>query len=212
MTELAANDLRAIFARLNARAAEQKDYLISLDAAMGDGDLGLTMAAGFAKANEVLAASPEPRLGKLLRTAGEAFAEAAPSTMGTLLASAFLGGGKVLGDVERAGTPELAQMFSGMVDGIAARGKSKVGEKTILDVFVPVVNALQSAGQKALTAAVPEAVNAANQGYEAAKQMIAMHGRAAFYGDKSVGQPDPGCAVGLLIVNTIADYVTRVSG
>ena len=75
---------------------ENKDYLIELDANSGDGDLGLTMSKGFAAAKDEVTANPETDLGKLLFKAGSAISAAVPSTMGTLMASGFLGVGKAL--------------------------------------------------------------------------------------------------------------------
>ncbi len=209
MTELTGKDVKAIFALLKVRMAENKERLISLDGATGDGDLGLTMSTGFAKAAEVLDASTETGPGKLFRIAGEAIANGAPSTMGTLVASGFMRAGKAIAAADRIGLPEMAQIFEAFAEGIMARGKAKVGEKTVLDVIYPAAQALKSASLDGgdLAGGLRLASEAAARGFEESKQLAALHGRAAYYGEQTIGKPDPGAAAGVLIVAAFADYV-----
>jgi dihydroxyacetone kinase-like protein len=205
--------LKALFERIAETMAKEKDRLIALDGAMGDGDLGLTMSNGFAKASEAIAGSSEAALGKLLRTAGMAMADAAPSTMGTLLASGWMRAGKALGNLERAGLNEVTLLFQALADGIMARGKAQAGEKTILDVLLPAAQALQTAaaGNHSLSDGLDQAAAAARQGFEESQQWMAARGRAAFYREQGIGKPDAGAAAGVLIVEVFAQYAAQRS-
>jgi phosphoenolpyruvate---glycerone phosphotransferase subunit DhaL len=188
---------------------EQRDYLIDLDAAMGDGDLGLTMVKAFVAADEFVASSDLTDIGKLLMQAGMTMAKVAPSTMGTLVATGFMRGGKALAGKESIDGSDLAAFLSAFAEGIRQRGKTEVGNKTILDVMHPAAIAAEEVSSAGTPGgATPQAVlaaacDAARAGWEAAKGMQAQHGRQAYYREKSIGKPDPGATAGLLIIETM---------
>ena len=137
MSSLGIQDIRTIVSGIAAIMAVKKDELISLDGAMGDGDLGLTMEKGFAAARDEALAAAEPDPGKLLMKIGMAIARAAPSTMGTLVGSGFMSGGKAVMGAAALGVGEMATFFEAFTAGVMQRGKSKPGEKTIVDVLLP---------------------------------------------------------------------------
>ncbi|WP_132013437.1 dihydroxyacetone kinase subunit DhaL [Hydrogenispora ethanolica] len=201
-------DIRAIFDALAGLMNEKKEWLIELDGAMGDGDLGLTMSTGFSKAAEALHGFPETDIGKILGKAGMVFAQAVPSTMGTLMATGLMKGGKVIQGKQQIDLADFAAMLNGFVEGIMARGKAKPGDKTIIDALHPAVLALQAAAEagKTLAEGLRAAYEAAAQGLEATKQMVSQHGRAAYYQEKSLGKADPGATVGMLFMQAFADY------
>jgi dihydroxyacetone kinase-like protein len=211
--ELRAQDLVALLARLKALMEEKKDFLIDLDSKVGDSDLGLTMSKGFAAAAEAVAGSTDPA-GKLLVRAGMAMAKAAPSTMGTLMATGFMRGGKALEGVEAIGTAEMHRFWAAFLDGVLERGKAKPGEKTVIDALAPMVDAMgrAEAAGAALPAMLVAAATAAAGGVEATKGMIAQRGKAAAFQDKTRGLPDAGATVGLMIVEALRDLVTEGGG
>jgi dihydroxyacetone kinase-like protein len=207
---LTESDAKSILALLKTRMAENRERLIELDAALGDSDLGLTMSAGFAQAAEATAALKGLTPGEIFTKAGLTIATTAPSTMGTLLATGFMKGGKAVRDKETLELEDLAAMFAAFTEAAAARGKAKPGEKTVLDVLVPVCEALRAsadAGEE-LPAALTKAAEAADSGLLATRDMIAVHGRPAYYGEQSRGMQDPGATVGYLIVQAFSDYVS----
>lgn len=209
MTSLTLDDMKTLFSRLNEMAQKQKQYLIELDSVMGDGDLGLTMAAIFKAADAFAADFAEDDIGSLCMKSGMAMAKAAPSTMGTLMATGFMRGGKVLKGKTEISVSDMAEFWRAFTDGIAERGKSKPGEKTIIDALDPAATKLAelaSAG-KSLTEALAAAKEAALEGVEATKDMVAQHGRAAYYQEKSRTAQDPGATVGALVVSVFSDYV-----
>jgi dihydroxyacetone kinase-like protein len=181
---------------------ENKDYLIDLDSVVGDGDLGLTMSDGFTAAYKAAEAFAEADAGKLLYTAGKAMSVAVPSTMGTLMASGFMNAGKVLKGKAELVNSDIAELFQAYMDGVAARGKAKVGDKTFLDGINPAVAALKASLEQGedLSAAAGKAAVAAEEAFKNTNTMIAVHGRAATRGEASRALLDPGAAVAMLMM------------
>ncbi len=210
---LRAQDLIDILARLKALMEEKRDFLIDLDSKVGDSDLGLTMSKGFAAAAEAVAGSIDPA-GKLLVRAGMAIAKAAPSTMGTLMATGFMRGGRALEGVETVGTGEMHRFWAAFLEGVLERGKARPGEKTVIDALAPMVDAMKraEAAGTALPATLDAAVAAAAGGVEATKDMVAQRGKAAAFQDKTRGLPDAGATVGLMIVEAFRDIVAESPG
>ncbi|QJP14751.1 DAK2 domain-containing protein [Starkeya sp. ORNL1] len=188
--------------------AEQREFLIALDGKVGDSDLGITMSKSFAAAYDAVVVEGAPAgLAKLLRTAGAAMAKAAPSTMGTLTATGFLRGGKALESAEAIGTAEAAVFWRAFANGIAERGKAKVGDKTILDVLDPLARTLEAQAEAGapLGPALTAAAASAEQALEETKSMVAQHGKAAAFQEKSRGLQDAGATVGVFLIRTMRD-------
>lgn len=207
---LSGQDLRRMFAGLAGLMEERKDELTALDAAIGDGDLGLTMPRGFRAVAEALETFPDTAPGAVLTKAGMVMSQAAPSTMGTLLATAFLRMGRTVQGLESVMLLDLAAMFDAAVEGMMARGKCQPGEKTIIDSLNPAARALREASleRKSLAEGLAAAVQAAQLGLESTRDMVAQHGKAACFQEKSLGQLDPGATVGLWLVQAFAGAAT----
>jgi dihydroxyacetone kinase-like protein len=204
-------DVRAIIRNLRELMEEKKSLLIELDSALGDGDLGISMTAGFKKADEDLAGFEEKHVNKILVRAGMAVAKGGPSTLGTLIATGFMRAGKAIEDKTEINLTYLAKMMNAFVQGIMERGKSKPGEKTIIDSLHPAAQALEKAANdnKSLEEALSLAFEAAVRGVEETKKMRGQHGRAAYYQEKSLDKQDPGATVGMFLVKAFADYASR---
>lgn len=181
------------------RAATQliamRDKLNELDAAMGDGDSGLTAEKGATGLRDYLAANPPTTdLGKWLAQAGMAYNKAAPSTMGALMATAFMRAGKeVMGKAE-IDNADLAEMFLAASLGLQERGKAKPGDKTIVDAWHPAAEAFQGAitSGSSLQDAGNAALEAARRGRDAVIPLRAVVGRANWVGERTEGKVDPG--------------------
>ncbi|KQY16415.1 Dak phosphatase [Rhizobium sp. Root73] len=190
--------------------ANQREFLIALDGKVGDSDLGITMSKAFAAAAEVLEAEGEAAgIAKLLRTAGATMARTAPSTMGTLTATGFLRASKVVEGKETLNTADMAAFWRAYRDGVAERGKAKVGDKTLLDVLDPIATTLeaQAAAGAPLSAALNVTADAAENALEVTKSMVAQHGKAAAFQEKTVGLQDAGATVGAFMIRRMADFV-----
>ena len=203
--------LAGLFARLREVFGAQRAFLIDLDGKVGDSDLGITMNKAFAAAADSVAANTSDPLGKTLQRAGMVIAKAAPSTMGTLTATGFMRGGKALLDAEAIGTGEMAAFWRAYHDGVVERGKAKPGDKTVVDVLGPIVTSLESSAAEgvALPEAMRLAAHAASAALAATKTMVAQHGKAACFQEKSLGLQDAGATVGFFIIDTMRGYVAH---
>ncbi len=209
MNTLTIEDLKGIVAHISRIVDRSREHLIEIDGQIGDGDLGITMARGFAAARSETESVADADCGKLLMKVGAALAKAAPSTMGTLLASGFLAGGKAVAGSDALDLSSLAAFFNAFVDGVARRGKAKPGEKTVLDVLSPAAEALASAAAagEELSEGMERCFDAAREGLVKTRDMIAQHGRPAYYQEQSRGKEDPGAAAGFLVIQGFRDWV-----
>lgn len=214
MNVITASDLINLFDSWKELFAEQRDFLIALDGKVGDSDLGITMSKAFAAAAEAVHAEEQDAgIAKLLRVAGAIMARVAPSTMGTLTATGFLRASKACEGVSEIGTNEVAAFWRAYRDGIAERGKAKVGDKTLLDVLDPIAVTLeaQAASGASLKDALAAAAKAGEDALEATKTMVAQHGKAAAFQEKTIGLQDAGATVGMLLITSMSAFVSAQS-
>lgn len=209
MDKLTAHDIQTIFAMLDRAMAENREYLIQIDAQLGDGDLGITMSKGFSAANKAIEKSTQSDLGQLLISASMAMAQSAPSTMGTLMATGFLKAGKSFSGKTETNLEGFSRAMNDFVEGIMMRGKAKPGEKTIIDSLLPAVKALSDASLQNLSMkqAFTLAYDAAIEGLEQTKDMIPQHGKQVAHRAKSKGLQDPGATVGMYLFKAFSEHV-----
>ncbi len=198
-------DVARALRKIAERMRENRDYLIQLDQVNGDGDLGISMSDGFAAVADMADESLDLPLARLLHKASGTMNEAAPSSLGTILSFCFMGMAKHLKEVESPGLADLADALDSGVKLIMQKAGSKAGEKTILDALLPAVEVLNSRLSEDGVSAFRAAADAAAEGSESTRDMRSVHGRAAYYGDKSLGVLDGGSVVGRLIFEALAD-------
>ncbi len=184
----------------------QRDYLTSLDQAMGDGDMGITMGKIGEALLEYVDANPIDDIGKYLFQLGTATNKAAPSTMGTLTAGALMSAGKVVRGQTELGATELIAMFQAADEGIQTRGKAKPGDKTIIDAMHPASEAFAKAVEAgaSLQEAGTAAVRAAAAGRDSVTPLRSRVGRASWVGERTEGKVDAGCAMFVLVLQAIS--------
>jgi phosphoenolpyruvate---glycerone phosphotransferase subunit DhaL len=182
--------LRTLLVAVLPRLAASRDELRDLDAAIGDGDLGVTVGDGARAAAAALAAlDPDPSPALVLRTVGMTFARANPSTFSALAMGALLAAAKELGDAPEVDAESALRAARAAADSIATRGKSAVGDKTVLDALVPSLDAAAVApSETALSAAIA----AARDGVERMRGLVSQRGRAAWVGERTAGHADGG--------------------
>ena len=200
-------ELRDAIRRVVAALKDNSDRLTELDQAMGDGDLGIT-AKKIANGLETYIddTAPDDDLGKYVMTAGMKVNSAAPSTMGTLIASGLMRAGReAKGKAELDGAT-LAAMFRAAVQGIQERGKAKPGDKTLIDALHPAAEAFAEAVERGdgLQAAAREMVAAAEKGLESVTPLQSRIGRAGWVGERTQGKVDPGCAFAVVVLRALA--------
>ncbi|WP_026702965.1 DAK2 domain-containing protein [Salibacterium aidingense] len=179
-----------------------KDELNQLDAAQGDGDLGNTMVGG-AKALKVEAENTK-NIPDWLVEGGKAFRKAAPSTMGILIASAMIKAGKQQKENNRL---EWSDIQKTMIEEIMKRGKASRGDKTLLDAFIPAVNAFEEASDQGVSIALKEAASTAKAEAEKTKNLNAKTGRSSWMGDRAKGNMDGGAWLCYKTYQFLADWV-----
>ena len=186
-----AADLNARIRGSRAELIGSADELRDLDQALGDGDLGITVSEGSAAVIAALEQLPSDATPvDIARASAKAFANANPSTMAALVAGALLAGSRVWAEITDV-TVADAQAFAGAAAAsIAQRGKTQVGDKTILDGLAAVTDALvdQTEADVALEAAISAAANAV----ESTKELQSRRGRASWLQERSIGIADPG--------------------
>jgi phosphoenolpyruvate---glycerone phosphotransferase subunit DhaL len=209
MEKLRIKDIQSIIHQIKNIIDSNQEKLMELDSVMGDGDLGFTMTKAFAAAHEEADKSEEKIPGKLLTRLGMVIAKTSPSTMGTLVATGFMKGGKSIESFEEIGPEELAVFFEAFVRSIMERGKSVPGNKTIIDTLFPAAEALRLSTSETLMKSITAAREASLKGLEASTKMKAQHGRAAYYQDDSIGKQDGGATVGTYIIEGFYRHVVQ---
>ena len=195
----------ALFDSISAKMTENREYLIELDSQNGDGDLGISMDTGFRAVAAYAKDAEETDLGRLFLKCSKVLNEASPSSLGTILSFLMMGMAKALKGKETATVDEAALAMEAGMNLIMEKAGSKRGEKTILDSLGPGIDALKAGAGLPLQERLQNAAKAAAEGSESTRQMRSVHGRAAYYGDKSLGVLDGGSAVGRLIFEGIAE-------
>ncbi len=191
--------------------AEKRTYLIELDSTVGDGDLGITMEKGF-KAAAALAASLEPcDPGTLLMKIGMEIAKVAPSTMGTLMGTGFMRGGKGVMGKANLRVPDVVNFFVAFYQGVTDRGKANLGDKTILDVLDPAVENMKSYQGDDIIALLAVAKEGVEKGLEKELVMMSQHGKAAVFREKTIGMKDPGSVAIQIMITAFYDGARNIS-
>jgi phosphoenolpyruvate---glycerone phosphotransferase subunit DhaL len=199
-------DVVAAVRRASQMLIDQADYLTSLDQAMGDGDMGITLSKIGAALLETTDANAIDDIGKYLYQLGAAMNKAAPSTMGTLLAGGLMSAGKVVRGKTELTPADLAAIFGAVDEGIRSRGKANLGDKTIVDAMNPASEAFAAAiqGGASIQDAATAAIAAAEAGRDRVTPLRSRVGRASWVGERTEGKLDPGCAMFVLLLEAIA--------
>jgi dihydroxyacetone kinase-like protein len=192
---------KLLFETVAQRVIASADELTDLDRAIGDGDHGINMRRGF---EAVLATADElsaKNLGESLKGVGTTLVMKVGGASGPLYGTLFMSLGKSLAD--EVTREQAADAFAAALDAVKARGKSEVGQKTMLDVLFPVLGVLREGGD-GMAARLKAVASAAA---EKTIPMRAIRGRASFLGDRSIGHMDPGARSSALIVDAVADVM-----
>ena len=184
-----------------ADVAEQRDYLVDLDRAIGDGDHGENMDRGFKAAVEALEQVQPGSVAEVLKTVAKTLMSTVGGAAGPLYGTAFLRASKAAGDGDLDGAG-VAAVIAGALDGIQARGKATTGEKTMVDAWTPALEAARAAAESGSdpAAVLEAAATAAEAGAAATEPLRATKGRASYLGERSIGHLDPGAVSTSLIL------------
>ena len=191
---LSAERLRAAFRTIATDMKARSEELRELDAACGDGDLGITVTKGFTAIEETLSRLEGESPSRSLKSLGITFNNAAASTFGVFFATAFMHAGKSVEGADEITEEGFCAMLASAAEGIATRGRAKVGDKTILDALVPAHRAAQEAVDSGGTwpEVLAAAAGAAREGAERTRGLEPKHGRARWLGDQAKETQDAG--------------------
>jgi phosphoenolpyruvate---glycerone phosphotransferase subunit DhaL len=198
---------------LNAYASAiyaKVDELNELDGAGGDGDFGATMARGL-KAMQAKLPSLQDKenidIGTILKTMGMTLVSAMGGTSGPLMGTLFMQMGGVANGKHELTLQDWTAMLEAGLNGMMARGKAQLGDKTMLDAFIPALEALKANTDADLKTALQASAQAAAEGRDHTATLIAKKGRASYVGERALGHIDPGAVSAHLFVQALADSV-----
>ena len=191
----------------------ERDYLVQLDAAIGDGDHGINMNRGFDAVTLAMSTEPDSTPGKLLILAGKTLISTVGGASGPLWGSALRKAGRALGD---GPTFDLAQLVDAVAAALASvqdLGAAVPGDKTMVDALDPAVTAMRAALGRGASSGemLRSAAEAAEAGMRATIPMQARKGRASYLGERSIGHQDPGATSTALIIRALERTVASSS-
>ncbi|TMD09133.1 MAG: dihydroxyacetone kinase subunit L [Chloroflexi bacterium] len=191
----------------------ERDHLVQLDAAIGDGDHGTNMLRGFEAVVQALGADSGSPPGRLLVLAGRTLVSSVGGASGPLWGSALRSGGRVLGDQATFEGQELVEVLAAALASVKDLGAASPGDKTMVDALEPAVDTLRErvAAGAPLADALDEACAAAEAGGRATIPMQARKGRASYLGERSIGHQDPGATSTGLILRALQRAVATGS-
>ncbi len=206
MAEASFDDLDLVLMTMTKTIVDNAEYFAQLDSIVGDGDFGFSLRNGFEVVLSDYDTFDRSSVGSILKKIGLTLAAKVGGVSGPIWGTAFLRAGATAGDKTELAPEDVIVMLRASITGIMARGGASLGEKTLLDALVPATDSLESAitdpafqGDHG-TAAIQRAADVATKAAEDTKSMLAMRGRAAYTGERSIGSVDAGAtAIGVIL-------------
>lgn len=194
--------LRAFAETIGDHAAELTD----LDAAIGDADHGTNMNRGMRAVVAALDGEKFDGVDAVLKKAGMTMVSTVGGASGPLYGTFLLRAGTALADVDEISPAQFGAALRAGVDGVVARGKAELGDKTMYDAWAPAVDAYDAAvgSGSGLAQALEAAVAAASRGRDDTTAMVARKGRASYLGERSAGHQDPGATSATMLLESAA--------
>ncbi|MBV7273437.1 dihydroxyacetone kinase subunit L [Clostridium sp. PL3] len=201
-----------ILNRIDDVMNENKQFLTDLDAAVGDGDHGINMSRGFNAVREKLKTNTINKIGDIFKVVGMTLVATVGGASGPLYGTAFMKAAVVVQNNEELDINDLLKVMEAALEGIMYRGKAQAGEKTMLDVIIPAINALKAgiSENKKTVDILFDVKEAAKAGVEYTKTIIATKGRASYLGDRSISHQDPGATSSYLMLNVIYEEIKKL--
>ncbi|MEV0462591.1 dihydroxyacetone kinase subunit DhaL [Nocardia tengchongensis] len=197
---MAAVDTAAWVRGFAALVDEHEAELTALDAAIGDADHGINMRRGMTAVVAALDNSQPDTPGEVSKQTAMVLIRAVGGASGPLFGTFFLRFAAAIDS--GSDIADFARAFRAGLEGVIARGKAELGDKTMVDALVPAADALDEcvAGGASAEAALDAAVSAATAGRDATTPLVARKGRASYLGERSAGHQDPGATSAALLV------------
>ena len=207
MSTASLGDVETVVAVIARTAVANEKYFGELDAVVGDGDFGYSMARGFELVIQDWDSFDRTDIGTFLKKIAVVITSRIGGTSGPIWGTAFLRAGVTAGTATKLEPAQVVAMLRAAIEGIKARGHSDVGDKTLLDALVPAVDAIEEQiGQGSDTAVILRATAVtARERAEATRSMQAMRGRASYTGERSIGTLDAGAVAVAVMFEALAD-------
>jgi phosphoenolpyruvate---glycerone phosphotransferase subunit DhaL len=187
--------------------AENKDYLTQLDSDIGDADHGANMDRGFKAALAKLPTVADKDIGTLFKSVGMTLVQTVGGAAGPLYGTFFMQAGAASANKLELSATDWSVALEAALNGVVARGKANLGDKTMIDALTPALAAFKQAVSEGAdtSEALIRSAAAAEQGMKDTIPLVARKGRASYLGERSAGHQDPGATSSYLLIKTAAD-------
>jgi len=213
MAASAMDDVDLVLRTMAKTIVDNAVYFAELDGVVGDGDFGYSLRNGFEVVVSDYDTFDRSNVGAVLKKVGFVLSGKVGGVSGPIWGTAFLRAAQAAGEKTELTAADVIAILRAAVVGIMHRGGASLGDKTLLDALVPAIDALEAglarpeAAQDHGSAALQEAADVATRAAEATKPMLAMRGRAAYTGERSIGSVDAGAtAVGIILQSVSAAW------
>jgi len=204
---LTANDIIRILGIMCHTVEREKAYLSQLDCNVGDGDFGASLSTGFEKIKENFNLMSGISIGEVFKNCGRIIMDNCGGVTGPIWGGAFRAAGNFTQGKEKLNLSDLAEMLYAVVKRIKKQGGAEQGDKTLLDALIPAVESLKTNASKNmhLKQAAKEFAEAAKEGAESTKNIVAKKGRSRYLGERTLGHPDPGAMALSFLFQAVAE-------
>jgi dihydroxyacetone kinase-like protein len=209
MSGTALRDAEQLVRMIADTCLENEKYFCDLDAVVGDGDFGYSLARGFGKLVEDWDTLEYDDVSGLLKRSALVLSSRIGGTSGPIWGTAFLRASTALKDKPDPSSADAVAALRAAIEGIKARGNADVGDKTLLDALIPATDRLEQefAGGTDTAGALAAAAATARESAEATNGMLAQRGRASYTGERSRESPDAGAiAVAVLFERVSSEW------
>ena len=199
MSDTALSRAELVVRTIAQTSVDNETYFCELDAVVGDGDFGYSLARGFEIVLSDWDEMDYSDAGGLLKKTAIILTKRIGGTSGPIWGTAFLRAGSALSDNPDPSGDDVIAALRAAIEGVKQRGNTDLGDKTLLDALVPAVDELEKALGEGAPDALPRAAATAREAAEATKGMLAQRGRASYTGERSRDSADAG-AVGIAVM------------
>jgi dihydroxyacetone kinase-like protein len=206
MAQASLDDLDLVLTTMAKTIVDNAEYFAHLDSIVGDGDFGYSLRNGWEVVLSDYDTFDHSSAGAILKKVALTLTAKVGGVSGPIWGTAFLRAGVAAGDRTELAPEDVIAMLRAAITGIMARGGASLGEKTLLDALVPATDSLEAAISDPAfagdhgAAAIQRAADVAVKAAEETKGMLAMRGRAAYTGERSIGSVDAGAtAIGVIL-------------
>lgn len=203
------NETKNMMVYAGLQIISNQDYLNEADRKIGDGDHGSSMAKGFRAANMKLDRAHYETISEIFSSIGDELIYSIGGSSGVIFGTLFRSGSKELVAKKELDSSGLAVFLQSALNAILKRGGANLGDKSMVDALHPAAMKAQEMREAPLSKALNEIAQEAFNGMEDTKKMRAGIGRAKYYGDSTIGHPDPGAITIYLLFRSMSDYLAN---